>query len=470
LRGATPAVEPASDEPGPGSDEREPGRDDPKSSFRPSPSLRSRRAATNLDPHSNQLVPFEARPASTRGGALAQTETPSAVFEILEPLRSTAINRVSQVPVIVPALLAPGLDSASQVRPKARAHAARWPVWRRVGVIVLPWLVLTIVYVPGALVFDSTSPQPVGWHYVVLNYLTCFMIWALCTPLIGLAWRRHPLSWPPQTGAALVHVGCALAMVSIHALLMTGFDQAWLPAAASHGLLRLFLIRMPFGVVLYTGTAACFAAADALRRYHQRERSLAQAQLETLKAQIEPHFLFNTLNAVSELVYRDPAAADRVITRLSALLRQLVERRAHEQSLREELAMLREYVSIQQTLLGARLGLHWQVPDELLEMQVPTLLLQPIYENAIRHGVAQLRQGGDVTLSVAARRGRLVVSVQNDGPALSGKVLVDGLGLGNTRARLQALYGSAQGLTLDCPETGGARVTIELPLHRGSRA
>jgi hypothetical protein len=381
---------------------------------------------------------------------------------------------MNQASSIIPSLAAPELDFTGNAPPKsqARAPAGRTPTWRRVGLGVLPWLVLTIVYVPGTLIFDSSSLQPNGWRYIVFNYLACFMIWALYSPLIGMVWRGQPLGWPPKLSAVTVHIGCVLAMLFVHALLMAAFDVVMPPATPplpySQNVLRLFLIRMPLAVVLYTGTTACFAAWDALKRYNERERSLARAQLDALKAQIEPHFLFNTLNAVSELVYRDPAGADRVITQLAMLLCQLVDRREHEQSLREELGMLHEYVSIQQTLLGERLKAHWKVPDELLDMQVPTLLLQPIYENAIRHGVAQLRQGGSVTLSVVAQEGRLVLSIQNDGPAASGSCHVDGLGLGNTRARLRALYGSAQNLMLECPSTGGANVTVELPLRRWS--
>jgi hypothetical protein len=379
---------------------------------------------------------------------------------------------MNTVPAIAPALATPAPYPTGRVRSLTAPQAplARWAWWRRLGLGVLPWLVLTIIYVPGSLIFDSRSPQPDGWRYIVFNYLTCFMIWALYTPVIGWLWRIHPLTWPPRFRAALAHVSCAMAMVSIHALLMAGFDVVLPPGGAAlpyvQNVIRLFVIRMPLALVLYAGTTLCFAAWDAFKRYHERERSLAHAQLDALKAQIEPHFLFNTLNAVSELVYRDPAGADRVITQLAKLLRQFVDRREHEQSLREELAMLREYVSIQQILLGARLRAHWQVADELLDVQVPTLLLQPIYENAIRHGIAQLRHGGSVTLAVGIYQDRLVLSVQNDGPALAGKTLVDGLGLENTRARLHALYASAQSLVLEFPDSGGARVTIELPLHR----
>lgn len=380
---------------------------------------------------------------------------------------------MNQGSAAAPSLTAPRGDLArnAPARRRSQRQAVRSQIWRRVWLGTLPWLVLTIVFVPGALIIDNNSPHPNGWHYVVLSYLACYMIWALYTPLIGLLLRRFPLSWPPKPGTTLTHLCCMLAMSFAHVVLMMRLDTVVRPAAGpiqyGQDLIDSLLTRSPFDVVLYAGTAACFVAWDALTRNHQRQLSLAQAQLDALKAQIEPHFLFNTLNAVSELVYRDPAIADRVVTQLAALLRNLVDQRGHEQSLREELRMLREYVSIQKTLLGERLKADWHVPDNLLDMHVPTLLLQPIYENAIRHGVGQLRHGGSVTLSVAAQAERLVITVRNDGPKLNCEALVDGLGLGNTRARLQTLYGYAHRLELTGPDAGGAHVTIELPLHRG---
>jgi len=356
--------------------------------------------------------------------------------------------------------------------PPTPIETPRLSGWRRAGLTVLPWLILAIVFLPSSLLLDRDALQPLGWRYLSKDYITCFMIWAPYTALIGWVLKRQSVRWPPTPQACLVHLGCAVAMTLVHVLIMAGFasvvasDRAFIPYAQN--VVRQFLELAPMDLVLYTGVVACLSAWTAFTRYHERERTIAQAQLNALKARIEPHFLFNTLNALSELVYRDPEAADRAITQLAQLLRRLIDRNEHEQSLGEELAMLHAYASIQQILLGERLVFRWDVPDDLLQVQVPTLLLQPIFENAIQHGVAQLRQGGRVDLSVAADRDTLVLAIRNDGPTRRDTAISDGLGLGNTRARLQALYGSSQRLTRGFPDGGGAHVIIELPWRRSA--
>lgn len=335
---------------------------------------------------------------------------------------------------------------------------------RQAGLIVLPWLALAFLFTPGTLYFVTDK---VSWRYILLHFLVMFLIWAMYTPLIAAILRRQPLAWPPAWRAVVIHISCAVVLVLLHAALMSIFD-IFVPSLRgtrryAQSVIENLMNFGAFGLVLYTATAACLAAWDALRRYHLRERNIVQAQLDALKAQLEPHFLFNTLNALSELVYRDPAAADRVLTRLSGLLRQLLDRREHEHSLRDELSILREYASIQHTLLGDRLRMHWNIPDALLDARVPTLLLQPIVENAIRHGVAQLRRGGDVTVNARVQGDRLQLSVRNDGPSPALPMREGGLGLSNTRARLQALYGSHHELALEALAAGGSEVRIELP-------
>jgi len=338
---------------------------------------------------------------------------------------------------------------------------------RRVGLTTLPWLVLALLYTLGSLYADRTARVPAGWTHIVPCYLLMYLIWALYTPVIAAVLRRSPLRWPPSGRAVAIHLACATVLVVLNALLMAVFDVVISPEPGAgsygHATVQNLVYRTAPGFVLYTATAACLSAWDALRRYHERERGIVQAQLDALQRQLEPHFLFNTLNAVSELVYRDPASADRVLTQLSGLLRQLLGNRAHEHSLRDELVLLREYVSIQRTLLGDRLRMQWDVADEALWSRVPTLLLQPMVENAISHGVAQLRRGGTVTVQARRQGAQLQLSVRNDGPPVTQTSRDGGLGLVNTRARLQALYGSEHRLELRALAAGGSELTIELP-------
>jgi two-component system, LytTR family, sensor kinase len=362
------------------------------------------------------------------------------------------------------------MPQGSQVEASSAA-ASPAPSWsrgvRRIGLTTLPWLVLALLYTPGSLYADRTARVPSGWTHILPCYLVMYLIWALYTPVIAAVWRRYELRWPPRWRAVAVHLTCATVLVALNALLMAVFDVVISPEPGAGSLgnaaVQNLVYRTAPGFVQYTATVACLAAWDALRRYHQRERGIVQAQLDALQRQLEPHFLFNTLNAVSELVYRDPGAADRVLTQLSGLLRQLLGHRAHEHSLHDELVLLRAYVSIQRTLLGDRLRMQWDLADDLLRSRVPTLLLQPMVENAICHGVAQLRSGGTVTVQARRHGSRLQLWVRNDGPPPTKTSRDGGLGLANTRARLQALYGNEHQLELRALAGGGSELAIELP-------
>lgn len=356
---------------------------------------------------------------------------------------------------------APAFPAATP-RPAGRWRAAL----RGAGLIALPWVLLAVVYTPGTAYFERGRPDPESWYHVFAHYLATYLLWAAFTPGIAALLRRHPLRWPPQFAAVAWHVAFVAVLICVHAFAMGVFDVTFPaprnPRSYWDNVVENIMYRIGAGVLLYTVTAACLVMLDALRRYHARERSVVQAQLDALKAQLEPHFLFNTLNAVSELVYRDPAAADRVLTQLAGLLRQSLDRSRHEHALGAELALLREYFAIQHTLLGDRLSVRWHVPEALHDAQVPTLLLQPIAENAIRHGVAQLRRGGVVEIAAQRHGDRLSLTMSNDGPPLAQAARDGGVGLANTRARLAALYGARQNLTLSARD-GGCEVRIDLP-------
>lgn len=339
-------------------------------------------------------------------------------------------------------------------------------VGKAFAIHVLPWVTLVVVYVPGSLVFNSRT---IGTTKVVLHYALLFLIWGLFVPIIRICLQKWPLHWPPGRGVAAAHLTLLLGIVLVHGLILTASDVAGMfvygsvTASLSRRALAVLLSAGPIDLIIYSTVVAVITALDAWARYHQREQNIVQARLDALRAQLEPHFLFNALNALSELVYRDPAAADQVISRLARLLRRLVDDTTHTQSLERELALLREYLSIQDLMLGDRLRVLLNVPDEMLQAQVPTLLLQPLFENAIRHGIAQLRQGGSISLNVWRDASEVILRLNNEGPARLEKITAQGVGLGNIRARLHTLYGSRHRITADFPASGGGMVTIRLP-------
>jgi two-component system LytT family sensor kinase len=217
-------------------------------------------------------------------------------------------------------------------------------------------------------------------------------------------------------------------------------------------------------------------------RYYQRSRErerteaalrvqLSQAQLEALKSQLHPHFLFNTLNSVAALMHWDVAAADEMVTQLSELLRETLRHPGtHEIPLSEEIALIERYLSIVRARFQDRLTVVYDVAPDVRAALVPHFILQPLVENALEHGIALQPGPGLVAISAGRDGDRLRIAVVDDGPGLepeatNGNGNGNGVGLANTRARLAELYGEQQGVTLEASHPKGARVTVTLPYH-----
>jgi signal transduction histidine kinase len=208
-------------------------------------------------------------------------------------------------------------------------------------------------------------------------------------------------------------------------------------------------------------------AIKAARKSQQREQELVKAQLEMLKAQLQPHFLFNTLNSISWLMREDVEAADDMITSLGELLRTTLSVSASEEiTLRRELNMLELYLAIERARFQDRLSVLVNADPETLDCHVPCLLLQPIVENAVRHGIARLDRPGAVEVRAVCLGTELSISILDDGPGISTESTSrEGIGLANTRARLEKHYGEMQSLRYTNRNEGGLLVEIRLPLR-----
>ena len=289
-----------------------------------------------------------------------------------------------------------------------------------------------------------------AWMWVPLTVLALWL--ADRFPLDRERWRRYlPLH---LAGALLVCLVRALAVVALNPwvrwyAVLPSFGDVLHTSIANN----LFLYFMLVGV----GHALVWA-----RRYRERDEQLARAELRSLKAQLHPHFLFNTLNTVNALVRTEPEAAERMIARLGVLLRHALDgAAAQEVPLEEELHIVRTYLEIEQVRFADRLRVEWRVDPATHGARVPHLLLQPLVENAIRHGIATQARPGTVTISAARAGEQLLLEVADDGPGWSGTR--QGIGLGNTRMRLEKLYGARQQLLLGTSPAGGATVRISIP-------
>jgi sensor histidine kinase YesM len=303
---------------------------------------------------------------------------------------------------------------------------------------------------------------------------------AVAVPVLYLA-RRVPITGESRIRALGVHAlgSIVFALVKITICWWLGFVLPWLRPI---GFLDLALGEIHLDIAIYWILVGLVQWRESRRRLREREHEsarlaiqasrletrLARAQLDSLKMQLQPHFLFNTLHSVSALIHEDGEAADLMISRLSEFLRLVIERAgAQEVALVEELEFLQRYLEIQQVRFQERLRVSVDVPGETLGAMVPNLVLQPLVENAIRHAVEPRSTGGRVEVSAARAGDVLELSIRDDGPGLRPGNPGTGLGLANTRARLEHLYGDRSSLEVaDHPE-GGVIATVTFPWRIG---
>jgi two-component system LytT family sensor kinase len=250
-----------------------------------------------------------------------------------------------------------------------------------------------------------------------------------------------------------------------------------LTVGARWGVHRLFYLdspSLPMMALVILATVLAVAtpikiwnSARIEHRLQEQETLLLAAKIEALKSQINPHFLFNTLASISSLIRSEPDTARMLIIKLSALLRRLMKSHEHFVSLREELESVDEYLDIEVVRFGATLRVHKEIAPDALDLVVPSMILQPLVENAIKHGLSRKIGPGSITLRASRLGGRAVIEVEDDGMGFLlerlDQPMSSGIGLANVRERLQVIYGAACQLALDSQPGKGTRARIEIP-------
>jgi two-component system, LytTR family, sensor kinase len=323
-----------------------------------------------------------------------------------------------------------------------------------------------------------TSEHPSFGTLLALN-VTYWWSWAVLVP--GIIWlaRRYRFGRQTWRRSMGVHIGGVVVFTAAHTVLTVtcrvliltaaGRPTNWLPE-----LQRLFLMNFDWEMMTYWAVVGLSHALDFHRESQDQavtaahlETRLAEAQLQALQRQLHPHFLFNTLHAISALMHRDTEAADAMLARLSELLRLTLDRITVQQvALRDEIEFIDKYLEIERTRFGDRLHVRTDIDPETLDAAVPTLMLQPIVENAIRHGIARRVGGGHLQIRARREADRLLLVVQDDGPGLPQArrdALNTGVGLTNTRSRLEYLYRNDYRFEFAESPGGGLTVTIALP-------
>jgi two-component system LytT family sensor kinase len=369
---------------------------------------------------------------------------------------------------------------------------ARDRPWTRLAVVFGIWMGLAVFLAGQAYLVVYTTIQAhadlphqrpaLALTELFLSSVAECVIWAFMT--LGILWlaKRFPFGQGRWLRSLAVHVAaclvCGVVAVALSVLAAEVIRKEFVRPTVTFNVLMLFFVaKLNNNIFFY---AAILAVAHVLGYYRQwRERELiasqleaklAQTQLQVLKMQLHPHFLFNTLNAISALIHQDVELADRMIAQLGDLLRTTLERaNQQEVALKQEIDFIRPYLDIEKARLGSRLTVDLQIDPAVMDAKVPNLLLQPLVENAIRHGIAPYPKPG--TLSIAAGRdnGVLRLAVSDSGPGLQAAPespeALHGIGLANTRARLEKLYGAQQRLDLRQGPDGGLRVEITIPFR-----
>jgi signal transduction histidine kinase len=323
---------------------------------------------------------------------------------------------------------------------------------------------------------DTTALFP----YLVLMNLamrTGFMLWAPAIFSLGRSFRFDRKGWKT---AIAVHIPASLLITGVH-LALIGVFRFYLQTlrggtpVLSTTILDSFFRTLDQFMMVYWGLIGLQHAVDYYRQARVKEvRSatletrLMESQLQALQQQLQPHFLFNTLHAISTLVHRDPDKADLMVERLSDLLRVTLRKvGVQEVELAEELEYLRAYLDIEQIHFGDRLRVEYRIDAAAMDALVPTLILQPLVENAIRHGLEPMTKRGTLTIDAQADGDTLWLRVRDDGAGLPKTWRRrEGVGLSNTRSRLDRLYGEEAAITVRENPGGGVLVDVYVPLRR----
>jgi signal transduction histidine kinase len=347
--------------------------------------------------------------------------------------------------------------------------------WDRLGFRLLVFGSLALAWIlQGRLV-------GLPWQDLIRTEVGGLMPWAFLAPMVLSLDRRIQSARLGAGGFLAAHlVGMVLVFVPYWLILrsisliwkcsVSGWNASQLTALipTTQNLLGGFL-SVPFVYFLILLGAAAMKHAQARQEEEVQAgrlaRQLSEARLALLQRQIHPHFLFNALQAISTLLHRDPETADRLLVRLSSLLRAMLEDASGQTlSLRTELELTRKYVEIEQVRFGDRLRVEWSLDDSLLDVQVPSLIVLPLVDNAIRHGLSAKLGPGRLKIGAASEGSSLLLTVEDDGVGAT-LPLRPGLGIGNTRERLTTIYGEQATLSIETSPHGGFCATIQIPLR-----
>ncbi|HLZ40606.1 MAG TPA: histidine kinase [Candidatus Sulfotelmatobacter sp.] len=350
--------------------------------------------------------------------------------------------------------------------------------------ILCAWTMVGLLFAVRRIVVMKAQGSHASWMIVGGVELIYWYVWAACTPLVISLAKRFPLTGPRFAPHIAIHTITSLMMGPVASVIEYFLSRGLLLSVfriTDPSVLRLLpaftlsVLSMSFtGVLAYWLVVGLYqsihfyqAAMERQTRAAQLESQLSQAELENLKSQLHPHFLFNSLHTIGVLMQEDVDAASRLLICLGDLLRMALERRENEITLESELEFVGKYLEIELTRFHDRLKVHIDVPPDLLAVYVPSLALQPLVENAIKHGISVDSAAGRLEIAAQRHNGRVRLCISDDGPGPApGSRLRFGVGLTNVQSRLKQLYGNESSLELTAGDGRGCKAIITIPLRR----
>jgi two-component system, LytTR family, sensor kinase len=349
--------------------------------------------------------------------------------------------------------------------------------------ILCAWTIVGLLFTIQEIVVAKAHGGHVSWVIVGAIELVYWYVWAACTPLVIAMAKRFPLTGPRFLSHIAIHtiasfviapLGSVAAYFLSRGLLelllrLTNPGAPPLPSAFTASVLSMsFTGVLTYWLVagLYQSVHFYQAAMERQTRAAQLETQLSHAELQNLKSQLHPHFLFNSLHTIGVLMQENVDAASHLLVCLGDLLRMALERRENETTLQSELEFVGKYLEIEQTRFHDRLKVQVNVPPDLLGVYVPSLALQPLVENAIKHGISAESGAGQLEITAQRYNGRVRFCIRDDGPGPPpGSHLRFGVGLTNVQSRLKQLYGDESSLELTGGDGRGCEATITIPLR-----
>ena len=345
------------------------------------------------------------------------------------------------------------------------------PAERRIlspAAVLALWTVPTLLSTIETVVFSRLGGRPISVLTAFLSEAPQWYGWALLTPVIIALGERFPLRRPPRVTNVVVHAVASLTASLLVAMADAAVNMVIRPTRAGFvaSTRNWFLSGLPATTLAYFAIVVLAYAVRSATRLRERETQLRESQLAALRMQLQPHFLFNSLNAITALVRDDEKAqAVRAISLLGDVLRASMNAGdAHTTTLAQELDFVTRYLEIERVRFGDRLRVSIDAPPELLDRPVPTFVLQPFVENSLKHGVLRQRGGNELSIRASDGDGWLTLVVRDDGRGLSNGNAENGAGVGiaNARARLQYMYGDAARLDVR-NASPGVEVVIRIP-------